>query len=292
LFLTKSLRSFVSTPQNNDLKISTLKDSNYPRFSIVTPSFNQARFLERTILSVLNQGYPNLEYIIIDGGSTDGSVDIIKKYEPYLSYWVSEPDHGQANAINKGLRIATGEWVGFQNSDDLYLPGAFFSLARAIESNRDAEIVYGNIVHIDSDDNVYDVQMTGPAHRWLHVAQGIQFHNQATIWRRSLLEKVGYLDEGLQFCMDFEYFGRLIFGERVRLHHVDQFLGAFRAHPSAKSKTMLETAQREHSEVVRKFGRGYGSPTVKQAALALAKIYKALWYILHGKGWYVMRNWR
>ncbi len=101
------------------------KDLTFPKLSIITPSFNQGKYLERTIRSVLNQQYPNLEYIIIDGGSTDESVSVIKKYERYLTYWVSEPDQGQVDALNKGFSQATGDWVSFQNSDDVYFPGTF-----------------------------------------------------------------------------------------------------------------------------------------------------------------------
>jgi glycosyltransferase involved in cell wall biosynthesis len=112
--------------------------TTYPKISIVTPSFNQGRFIEKTILSVIEQDYPNLEYIIIDGGSTDESVEVIKKYDQHLAYWVSEPDRGQSHAINKGFERATGEIFGWLNSDDWYHPGALKAVAEAFAANPEA----------------------------------------------------------------------------------------------------------------------------------------------------------
>ncbi len=123
----------------------------YPRITIVTPSFNQGEFLEQTILSVINQGYPNLEYIIMDGGSTDNSVEIIKKYEQHLSFWSSEKDDGQVDAINKGLERATGEWFNWLNSDDILLPGALMSLIRTASFKPQAEWIVGTRLLIAAD---------------------------------------------------------------------------------------------------------------------------------------------
>ncbi len=136
-FTSQEIKEFVSKPMFDE-KVILNKDPSWPKISIVTPSYNQAEFLERTILSVLNQNYPNLEYIIIDGGSTDGSVEIIKKYEKFLAYWVSEKDKGQADAINKGFKRATGDIVAWQNSDDTYSPDALQSVAGFFRQNPNA----------------------------------------------------------------------------------------------------------------------------------------------------------
>ncbi|NVO00781.1 MAG: glycosyltransferase, partial [Geobacteraceae bacterium] len=122
-----------------------------PKITIVTPSYNQGRFLEKTILSVLDQGYPNLEYIVIDGGSTDESVEIIKKYADRLTYWVSEPDRGQSHAINKGFERATGEIFGWLNSDDWYHPGALQAVAEAFAANPDVGAVVGAGEMVDEE---------------------------------------------------------------------------------------------------------------------------------------------
>src|SRR5437773_6556922 len=126
----------------------------WPRISVITPSFNQGQFLEETIRSVLLQGYPNLDYIIIDGGSTDGSVEVVKKYEPWLTYWVSEPDRGQSHAINKGWQRAHGDVLAWLNSDDTYNPDALRCAAEALQQNPAAGMVYSDMNYIDVSSNV------------------------------------------------------------------------------------------------------------------------------------------
>lgn len=212
-----------------------MRTSNYslPKISVITPSFNQGEYLERTILSVLNQNYPNLEYIIIDGGSTDNSVEIIKKYESQLAYWVSERDSGQSNAINKGLSLATGEWVAWQNSDDTYQPGIFFELAVASQQNPSVNLIIGNLNLIGADDEVINnlIYVKPTYHSVL--AEGMVLTNQAAFWRRSLHNTIGFLNEDLHFGFDYEWFLRVLNNSSAA--HVNHVWGNLRLHNETKT---------------------------------------------------------
>ncbi|MBN8821360.1 MULTISPECIES: glycosyltransferase family 2 protein [unclassified Spirosoma] len=246
----KSLRSFVTQPYNPS--VATNPDqSNYPKLTVVTPSFNQAHYLERTILSVLNQKYPNLEYFIIDGGSTDGSVDIIKKYEPYLAGWVSEKDRGQTDAINKGFRQATGDYVAFQNSDDVFAPNAFSRVAEAWRKAPDTDVFFGDMYITDEDDVILEEMRAPDFCLECQIYEGMQVFNQSLFMRRSRLEQVGLLDERLRFVIDYEIVARLGVQAGITFRHVDGFWGGFRVQPDAKSSTIAGTVGLQEHELIK-----------------------------------------
>lgn len=204
--------------------------------TVVTPSFNQASYLEETIVSVLTQNYPWLEYIIIDGGSQDGSVDIIRKYEESLAYWVSEPDSGQTSALNKGFRRATGDVVAYLNSDDIYLPNCLSRVNEALTQTTSSWL--GGACQFFDATGVRFVESTRPprrAPRWFHHCWLSQ---PAVFWRRTLFAKHGYFDESLRYCMDYDFWLRLV-AAREEFLFLDEPLAAFRWHPA--SKTVAET---------------------------------------------------
>ena len=180
----------------------------WPKISIVTPSYNQGQFLEETIRSVLLQNYPNLEYIIIDGGSKDESVQILDKYSPWLTYWISEPDRGQSHALNKGFALATGEIFAWINSDDLYMISAFKKVAGMMRNSR-YDFLIGERLNIDSDGNVIDHQMISPLKvsyfQTCYLGRN-PFFQETVFFRRSLWEKAGPFEERYSFVFDIDFF--------------------------------------------------------------------------------------
>jgi len=216
-----------------------------PLVSIITPSYNQGNFLEATIQSVIRQDYPALEYIIVDGASTDDSLDIIRKYEDKLAWWVSEPDQGQADAINKGFRKASGEIIAWLNSDDLYLPGAISSAVELFHENPTAGVIYGDAVSADANGRLLNELRFN---NW-ETRDFLQFNiicQPAVFMKRSIVEKVGYLDSSYHFFLDHQLWIRL--SRETEFNHHPEIWAVSRYHPDAKNVTM---ASESGAEVIR-----------------------------------------
>jgi glycosyltransferase involved in cell wall biosynthesis len=224
------------------------------KFSIITPSFNQAAYLEETIVSVLEQRYPDLEYIVIDGGSRDGSVDIIRKYEKHLTYWVSEKDKGQSDAINKGFRRATGDAIAWLNSDDLYPPGTL-NLVADLFRDEAIDAISGHVQIVDAAGRspvIYRGHYGGRA-ALAKYWKGYMMHQPSIFWRRKVYQAVGELDESLYYTMDFDYWLRI--SEQFSFHNVDKVLSIARAHAEAKTGDgFLGYRKGQLKDVLRYFG--------------------------------------
>ena len=200
--------------------------------SIITPSYNQAKYLEQTIRSVLNQDHPHIEYIVVDGKSKDGSVDIIKKHADDLAFWVSEKDKGQADAINKGFAHATGEIIAWLNSDDYYLPGTISAVVKVFEKNPDVVLVYGNMLAVDENGSTFNTQ----TYKQLTLRDLLCFHiigQPAVFMRRSALQKTGGLDPSFHFLLDHLLWIQI--AKQGKFLHVDQTWAAARYHAEAKN---------------------------------------------------------
>ncbi|WP_462317256.1 glycosyltransferase family 2 protein [Marinilabilia sp.] len=209
-----------------------MNKTDLPKVTIVTPSYNQAEFLEETIKSVLNQTYPNIEYIVVDGGSTDGSVDIIKKYEDQLAWWVSEPDNGQSDAINKGFAKATGDVYNWLNSDDILYPDAVKIAVHFMQKHPESEVVYGDRIVIDGKGRIIDVfEPVSVSKRMAKFA--LRIPQEATFFSARIWKKVNGLNESLHFVMDSDLWYRFL--EETRFFHIPVFLGAYRNHEESKS---------------------------------------------------------
>jgi len=229
--------------------------TNLPKISVVTPSYNQGSYLEQTIQSVLDQDYPNLEYIIMDGGSTDGSVNIIKQYASHLTHWETGPDGGQAAAIDKGFSISTGEILGWLNSDDILLPGCLSAVARKFPSDPETVALTGRLVRINNNDKPVSVVLprnTGTLRHMLFYGHSLP--QMATFWRRCAYEKAGGLDTTMEFSFDFDFFVRL--RQIGKIFLIPDYLAAFRLHPSQKSSTLQDKRQAENHLIRERYGCG------------------------------------
>ena len=255
----------------------------WPKISIITPSFNQAEFLEETIRSILLQGYPNLEYIVIDGGSTDGSVDILHKYSDLIDYWVSEADKGQGHALNKGFQVATGDWLAWLNSDDIYLPGALHRVAGLIRANENLDWIVGSVVVANEDKvPIRKFEPVCETEDWTDLlcnkrVTGSSLPQPGAFWSRRAWEKAGKLDETLRYVMDYEYWVRLArCGYRPFL--VPDDLALFRLSASSKSGSGMSKFIREEKIVVGRYLRE--KQVVKSLSILLYKIFlrEFRWY--------------
>ena len=254
----------------------TMKMKEYPLVTIVTPSYNQADYLERTILSVLNQDYPRIEYIVIDGGSTDGSIDIIKRYENRIAFWISEPDNGQSHAINKGFKHATGEIFNWLNSDDILMPSATSIAVHYLTTYPQYGMVYGDRLVVDQHDQILACIELPSFSRFLYKFGGF-LPQETSFFRRELWRQANGLDEDLHISMDRDLW--LKFMKVGRLYHIPFVLGNWREHASAKSCLSFgacRTSDNGHQEKkqveAKHMGRIYHSAALRRAAHKVDKL--------------------
>jgi glycosyltransferase involved in cell wall biosynthesis len=226
-----------------------MENEALPLVTVVTPSFNQARFIKATIESVLSQDYPHIEYIIIDGGSTDGTNAVVAPYSERLTF-LSEKDRGQGDAINKGFKMASGSIVAYLNSDDLYLPGAVGAAVAALRSNPEFGAVYGEGYRIDADGNVIArFEVTEEYNLWKLVNVSDYILQQTVFWRRSIFDTIGFFDLDLHYGLDWEILMRT--GKRYVMGYVPQFMGCLREYPEAKTSAGGAQRFREIARILR-----------------------------------------
>jgi glycosyltransferase involved in cell wall biosynthesis len=253
---------------------------NLPKITVVTPSFNQANFLRQTIASVLSQGYPDLEYIVIDGGSSDGSREIIQANGSRLAYWCSEPDRGQADALRKGFERATGDILCWLNSDDVYMPGTLLAVGTFFANHPESEVLNGGGVVIDENGDLYIdgfwTYTEGVAASWRRLKWYGQdgIFQQSTFWRHTAYQAVGGINPELFFLMDRDLFTRL--AQRRSFSRIPDLLACFRIHADCKSYLYQSRRAEEEAWFSANYCAGVGSALIHPALYSLFRA-QSLW---------------
>ena len=227
------------------------EEKNLEKISIVMPSYNKADFIERSILSVLNQNYPNIELIIIDGGSTDGTVEIIQKYNQYIAFWISEKDQGQSDALNKGFKHCTGSIYGFLNSDDVYLPDAFKCASLVLEKNLDKKVVFGDWLSLDKKDVIIDYNHAFDFN--LNHLKYEGFHLSATsmFWRSEVHKRFSGFDNNLYYTMDYQLILEFGINEgEYSFKRVPKVLAGFRRYEGQKTTGNMDPGVIEEHKLI------------------------------------------
>ena len=245
-----------------------------PRITVVTPSFNQAQFLERTLNSVLSQGYADVEYFVLDGGSTDGSAAILERYADRLAFWRSAPDRGQAAALREGFARATGEVLCWINSDDTLAPGSLGRVGKIFSERPEVDLIYGGLRSIDAHDRRLFTQWAALDLPTL-VYESAFTSQPSSFWRRGIYEKAGGVDESYRFAMDYDLLIRMLLAG-ARPLKIRPVLANYRVHPATKSSRLQRLCADEVAKTIARHGLARGS----SAALVLRKYaYRALRFL-------------
>jgi glycosyltransferase involved in cell wall biosynthesis len=227
-----------------------------PKISIIVPTLNQARFIEETIQSVISQKYPNLELLVLDGGSSDGTLEILQKYSDSLT-WISEPDNGQADAINKGLKIVTGDVVAYLNSDDIYTPNTLLTVGQYFSDHPDCQILTGKCINIDENGletraliKYYKNFWLGLGiDKWLTVLDYVS--QPSTFWRSGLTQSIGLFDTRFRNAMDYDYWLRVT--KQHKLNFVNQYLSKFRIYPTSITSSNSRAQYEDETKVASRY---------------------------------------
>jgi glycosyltransferase involved in cell wall biosynthesis len=291
LFTSNELIEFTARRRCARLPATDPQANAAPRFSIVMPSYNHGSLIEKSLLSVINQQYPNLELIVMDGGSSDGTRAVLERYDADITLWRSEHDDGQSDALNKGFKHATGEIYGWLNSDDIYCPGAFEFAAGIFRSRPEVQVVYGDWYTLGLDNRISAHYFCLPYSRRQLITEGFFCNAQAMFWRRRLHKRFGEFDERLHYTMDYELILRLAtLAGPSGFYRTRRPLGCFRVYPGQKTgaEAAVDRVASEHRLIAQKENTTWKYRPSGRAIRLLYRAKRVRDYVLLGGAPYVM----